>query len=183
MKKLVNLLIVPLTAAGLLHPVVAHAQNVGAKYGSRDPHTCASRKAPARGAITAAQARQYFICDNEFEKTSLMDRSKKVLQLVTGVTIEVGNGRRFDLVHDATPQNNDEGIDPHFEVYPIRGSFVLWGCEQTNTYGFPPGKNCSKMPQPQATGICFRSSFNEWHCNMQDFKNMQMTMHLPPPRN
>src|SRR5690348_10104578 len=40
----------------------AQAANVGAKYGARNPRTCATRTAPASGPISAAQARAYFIC-------------------------------------------------------------------------------------------------------------------------
>jgi hypothetical protein len=41
---------------------VAYAQQgIGKPFGARDPRTCASREA----GLSAAQAKQYFICDSE----------------------------------------------------------------------------------------------------------------------
>src|ERR1051326_1322774 len=78
-------------------------QHIGAKYQSRDPHTCASRGAPAKGPISVAQAKQYFICDAEGESRSAV--SDSTLHLVTGVSVQVGAGRPFMMGTDDTGDN------------------------------------------------------------------------------
>ncbi len=166
--------------AGAATNILVRQIGVGSRFASRDPYSCTSRKEPASGDISAAMARQYFICDNEFTERSTMDMSKQELHLVTGVTVEVGAPRPFELLQDATPRNNDAGIDPHFPVYPIRGGFTNWSCEETSTYGYSAGHNCDQMPMPKATGICFKSSFGEWHCNMTDLSG-QMLQRQPAP--
>jgi hypothetical protein len=166
-------------AADFLLSMTAQAQAVGTKYASRNPHTCASRSAPQSGAISVAQAKQYFQCDNEKEGASYSGTSR--LSLVTDVSLQVGGGRAFMLGSDATGDNANDGIDPHFTVYPIRGSFVNWSCSPLSSYGVEPGKNCIRQAMPHATGICFMSSFHEWHCHMQDI-SQPMQSNQPAPR-
>lgn len=166
------------TAAVFAASGAAAQQHVGAKYQSRDPHTCASRTAPASGPISAAQAKQYFICDAEIETRSSVDSS--TLNLVTGVSVQVGAGRPFLMGSDDTGDNVADGIDPHFTVYPIRGSFTEWSCKPI-AEAFPAGQNCSRQPMPHATGICFMSSFKEWHCHMQDLSQPAVDK-VPPPK-
>lgn len=158
---------------------IAQATGVGAKYASREPHTCASRTAPASGPITAAQAKQYFQCDTEKLATSSGD--DMTLTLVTGLNVQVGAGRPFMMNSDNTGNNVDDGIDPHFTVYPIRGSFTHYTCHTLTAFNSGVGRNCLKQEMPHATGICFMSSFKEWHCHMQDI-SQPMTNHQPAPR-
>lgn len=165
-------------ALSLVLSATAHAANVGAKYGARNPRVCATRTAPAKGPIAAAQARQYFVCDNESETPSAVEGS--TLHLVTDVNIQVGAGRPFMMGDDNTDTNVDEGIDPHYTVYPIRGGFVDWPCKPVGEFA-PAGKNCSRTPMLHASGICFMSSFHEWHCNMFDI-NGTADDNLPPPK-
>lgn len=166
-------------AAAFLFSLTAHAQQVGAKYASRNPHNCASRSAPESGAISAAQAKQYFQCDSE--KEVAYSSGSSTLTLVTNVSVQVGGGRPFMMRNDATGDNTNDGIDPHFTVYPIRGSFVNWSCSPLSSYGVEPGKNCIRQAMPHATGICFMSSFHEWHCHMQDI-SQPMQSNQPAPR-
>jgi len=177
MQRLLLSMAAVLTAA-FLSTTSQAAQNIGAKYGARNPHTCASRTAPAKGAISAAQAKLYFVCDNEGETPSSVGGS--TLHLMTGVSVQVGAGRPFMMGSDDTGDNVTAGIDPHFTVYPIRGSFMNWSCKPISEFA-PAGKNCSRIAMPHATGICFMSSFREWHCNMTDF-NSSMQDNLPPPK-
>lgn len=156
----------------------SEAAGVGAKYDSREPHTCVSRTTPAKGPINAAQAKQYLQCDTE---TLTQRSSGQVLTLVTGLSVQVGAGRPFMMGSDDTGDNVDEGIDPHFTVYPIRGSFTEWTCYPLDAFGSGPGRNCTKQPMPHATGICFMSSFKEWHCNMQDI-SQPATNNLAAPK-
>jgi len=154
-----------------------NAAGVGAKYASREPHICASRKAPASGPINAAQAKQYFQCDAEM----LTTRSDgQALTLVTGVSVQVGAGRPFMMGTDDTGDNADDGIDPQFTVYPIRGSFTEWTCFEPGASG--PGHNCSKIMMPHAKGICFMSNSREWHCRMTDFSPESPVNDQPAPK-
>src|SRR5687768_13543007 len=63
------------------------------KFGARDPRTCDDTVAPRRGAITAALAKQYFIC--QAEKVS-----GAYLYLVENEKLEVGGGRTFQPQSD-----------------------------------------------------------------------------------
>jgi hypothetical protein len=167
------------SAAALVLAAPVQAQNIGAKYGSRDPHTCASRTAPTKGAISSAQAKQYFQCDTE--KLEEGGSGYQTLTLVTAVSVQVGAGRPFMMGTDDTGDNAHDGIDPHFTVYPIRGSFVLWTCAPLDAFNSGPGRSCLKQAMPQATGICFMSSFKEWHCHMQDI-SQPMQNNQPAPK-
>jgi hypothetical protein len=136
----------------------------GARFGARDPHTCGSRKEPARGAPTAAQLTQYFICDNEFFQPA--SATGPLLYLIDNAKVEVGKGRPFSIVTDAYTD-----VDPSQTVYPIRGSYTQYQCSVPQPPSAPfnapkAGKNCFKYEAPAATGICYKSTFGEWHCKM-----------------
>ncbi len=157
----------------------SQAAGIGASYGSREPHTCVSRTAPKGGPINAAQARQYFQCDAEM----LTARSNgQALTLVTGVSVQVGAGRPFTMGADDTGDNVDDGIDPRFTVYPIRGSFTEWTCDRLDAFGSGAGRNCSKIAMPHAAGICFMSNTREWHCRMTDFNAGSPVQSQPAPK-
>ena len=103
------------------------------------------------------------------------------LTLVTGVTVQVGAGRPFMMNSDDTGNNVDDGIDPHYTVYPIRGSFIHHTCYTLTSFDSGVGRNCLQQAMPHATGICFMSSFREWHCHMQDI-SQPMIDHQPAPK-
>src|ERR1019366_1712559 len=129
----------------------------GAKFGARDPRTCASRKNPVKGAPTADQLKQYFICD--YEQVSYA-WGPGALTLVADVTVEVGKGRPFNIVLDSF-----SGIDPAQTVYPIRGRYTLWNCGELGKDGNEPGHSCqNKIQNDNAVGICYQDSFGDWHC-------------------
>ena len=154
----------------------AFAQNgIGAKFGARDPRTCKSKKEPAKGAPTADQLKEYFIC--EAEKADGYSGTAQLLYLVTNVTLEVAKGRPFNMRTDSWPD-----IDPSQMVYPVRGSFTWWQCSVLGSIGGDPGKNCTKTEQPHASGMCFKTTFSDWHCPMSDIYNNGTTMErFPPP--
>ncbi len=164
-------------AAALLLPLAAQAQGIGAKYGARNPHDCATRAAPQKGAISPAQAKQYFQCDSEKE---IRSASGGWLALVTDINVQVGSSRPFMMGTDDTGDNTTDGIDPHFPVYPIRGSFINWSCYPLSSYVVERGKNCTRDAMPHATGLCFMSSFHEWHCHMTDFSPTSQRNQAPP---
>jgi hypothetical protein len=134
----------------------------GALFGARDPAVCSARKAPAKGAPTVEQAKAYFRCDTEL--------LNGILYLVTDVKIEVApSARPFNILTDTTGI-----IDPKQPVYNIRGSFTKFNCMNPAAgSGWPPpdgqwpiGKNCSRTDILNATGMCYKDSFTDWHCVM-----------------
>ena len=144
-----------------------------AQYGARNPTTCPSRKEPARGGPSAAQAIKYFTCDNEY----IQDWTyRHELHLVSDVKAEVGSGRQFDITADHPPSN--EGINPAELVYPIKGSFVSWTCGPMETS--EPGKNCMKYTQHGATGSCYKTTSGDWYCRM--IGRGAMLARQPPPK-
>jgi len=134
----------------------------GNKYGTRDPQTCADKKAPARGAITAALALKYLICEHE-------KVSGGYLYLVENVTVQVGGGIPFN----PNANLNVPDIDVRFPLYSIRGSLIRYQCNPANPLfdHSAPGKNCQKTIMPKASGSCYRTTFGEWRCYMSDNSN------------
>ena len=150
------LLVVSVLAVGL--PLAYAQKDAGKPYGARDPKTCDSRSAPAKGAISAAQAAVYFTCDSE-GVTGL-----KQLNQVADVKVQVApSGRPFNV---STEPYAD--IDPAEPVFNIRGSFVLEFCVPLDGSIVKPGKNCQALDESIATGVCYKSTFGDWHCHMQD---------------
>jgi hypothetical protein len=145
----------------------AQAQGVGAKYGTRDPAVCKSTKEPEKGAPTAEQVAQYVRCGYERE-----DTRNDNLWLKENLKAEIGKGRPYtsDLI-------NMSDADTTQPVYPIRGSFVQYMCRITK---YAPGKNCSMWESPAATGLCYRTTFGDWKCGMQDL-NSKVSHNQPPP--
>ena len=146
------------------------------KYGTRDPRTCTNTNAPARGAITAALAKQYLIC--QAEKVSGSE-----LYLVENVTVEVGGGRPYNPQSDI----NYQEIDVKVPIYPIRGSYTQYQC--IKEYPDPGtlynvGKNCGVFEHRKATGSCYKTTFGDWRCNMFDYDMSSDDKHfgVAPPK-
>ena len=150
--------------------ISAAPEGVGAKFGARDPRTCQSKKEPTKGAISAEQAKQYFICDTE----KLIDSDD--LQLVDNVKVEVGKARPYQQLSDSHPD-----IDTTAPLYPIRGSLTRYICHPVSSYMNNAGKNCSSWNEPNATGVCYKTTFGDWNCAMTDLSGIQ-TSPVPPPK-
>lgn len=127
---------------------------IGAQYGAREPAQCASRKA----APNAQLARQYLLCDMEG-----LDGFGN-LDLLTGVTVQIGTARGFLYEQDSGRSQ----IDVRAPVYDIRGSFTQFQCDKPNRAAgaYVATHNCNVYPQPQAAGACYRDTFGDWHCAM-----------------
>lgn len=148
------------------------------KYGTRDPHTCANTKDPAGKTIDAAHARQYFIC--QAEKVS-----GDMLYLVENVTVEVGGPTSYD----PRTQTGFSQMDTRIPPIAIRGSFLQYQCStldakfdsRFNNFG----KNCNTYLNRKATGYCYKTTFGDWNCSMNDVMKADDDKHfrVPPPRN
>ena len=147
-----------MTVLGAVAPVVSHADpSIMERWGSRAPRTCANQQAPARGAITAAAATQYFICKSEYI-------SGTNLYLVENVRLQVGGPVPY------TPNlGSFHGINVRVPLYPIRGSYRQYSCRnQLTEYSGPPGTNCAVYEHVNARGYCYKDPFGDWSCFMND---------------
>ena len=164
--------VVAVLVAAFASPLAGADAGPGAKFGARDPKTCPDHTAPKRGAITPEAAAKYVTCEEEHASDS-------TLYLVDDMKVQVGAGRKFQLRTDAY---ND--IDSTKPVYPIRGSYVRYSCGVPRAAFDTVGKNCTLYDQPHATGVCFKTTFGDWHCQMKDLGNTVTTLRtaIPPPR-
>ena len=148
------------------------AQGVGAPYGARDPRTCADKTSPKSGALSAAKAAEYVICENEHESGG------GYIYFVEDVKVaQVGAGRRYNPREDI----NFSGIDTKFLIYPIRGSYKSYQCtkifpDKTNT-----NRNCTSYSAPNAKGACYKKEFGEWRCMLVDINGEKIEENIPPP--
>lgn len=146
-----------LAGIGSLCAGAGWAQPVSGKpYGTRDSKTCASRKEPVNSAPSAAQATAYFACTMEYlfgDKLVLVENAK----------IEVGNSRRF-LYTDSGLRE----VDPKYLIYPIRGSFDKYFCSPLSASLQKSAPNCFLSHPRNTTGVCYRTSFGDWKCEMSD---------------
>jgi hypothetical protein len=148
---------------------------IGAKYGSRDPFVCNSKKEPAQGAPSPSQIRDYVKCSSENVVGSMGPK----LYLLENVQVQVAKGRPFQA-----SDLNFPDIDNSQLLYPIRGSYDWYVCH-VNEVGFPPGRNCNIYKEPAATGFCYKTTFGDWKCTMVD--NLAVSrgpegQPVPPPK-
>jgi hypothetical protein len=127
------------------------------RFGARDPRKCDDTKDPARGAITAALALKYLNCQMEYV-------SGGHLYLAENIKVEVGGGVPY------TPNLGAfEAINVRVPLYPIRGSYLRYQCDDLKTeHVGPPDTNCTTYNQPKATGYCYKTTFGDWRCSMSD---------------
>jgi hypothetical protein len=156
---------------------IAFAQenkSIAESYGSRDPRTCEDTKAPLRGAITAALALKYLNCQME-------NVSGGSLYLVENVKVDVGGGISYAAIMG---QRSLSEIDTKYPVYPIRGSLLRYQCQNRLTAARVPDANCNTYNEPKATGYCYKTTFGDWRCYMNDPSNDPANIHhdVPPPK-
>lgn len=151
----------------------------GAKYGTREPRTCASVTAPGRGAPSAEQAAQYVICGLERG-----DGSHPEL-LVVNVKVQVAP------VAHATSQPLEgfttATIDLNQPAWDIRGSFTTYTCYALSSLiaqnDFARTHNCDSADVLSATGYCYKDVFGGWHCGMSGVATNSQANVLPPYTN
>ena len=154
----------------------AQVTHPGADYGARDPTVCKDSKAVGSGAPSPQQAAQYVACEHDGIRANH-------LYLYDQVKVEIGAARRFGQLTDL----NLADADTKSAVYPIRGSYRLYICEhQVNNPRLPTynnvGKNCSMFDNQNATGLCWKTSFGDWRCDMTSEKQDPNPKHnVAPP--
>jgi hypothetical protein len=150
--------------------------SIGAKYGTREPRSCADRTAPAHGAPSAAQATQYFICELE------QGNGKDPLSLVTNAKVQVATVSHPPNL--MTKELTAGNIDPREPIWDIRGSFTSYRCFALSSLiasnDFARTHNCWVSEQPTATGYCWKDTFGDWRCGMLGTNINWKTNVLPP---
>jgi hypothetical protein len=174
-------LILVLAVLASLTSTSSSAQNAAKDYGTREPATCTGlRTLPGSRPPTAEEATRFVRCYRE-------SIAGGRISLVENLVVQVGPPRPYQHGVDSY-----DSIDPRQPVYPIRGSLTAWGCDALRTPqqlagGFPDnrGKNCDSYREPEAKGICYKSSFKEWSCIFADIHADSIggvTRNLAPPR-
>jgi hypothetical protein len=134
---------------------------------NRKPQTCPSRKSPAKGAPSLAQAKKYFTCHAESEQ--LNSRTGEYsLNLIENLTMQISStARRFNPATDSDPGYNNRlnkplGLNADKPVYDIQGNYTKYWCNNSSYQ--KPGANCKVYKFVESRGICFQNSFGDWHC-------------------
>lgn len=134
--------------------------SVGAKFGAPGPRSCSSTTQPTSGPISPAQARAYVICGHEMDYQG----GSESLYLIGHVQVQVASGRPYEHVRDSLEQ-----IDPHKQVYDIRGSSVGYQCSlPSKLEGAPQLQPCRRTVEQNDKGLCYQTTFNEWRCTWGD---------------
>jgi hypothetical protein len=156
MKLMLTLAIIGGTLLTLLTPSILTAQNND--YGTnRKLRTCPSRSEPKSGSISAAQAKIYVACS--VEEKRVFNAS---VQFVDILSLQVAPKSR--RVKDSEFRRYQ--IDIEKPVYDIRGSMILYTCQNTLGTSYPRGQNCIVYREPKSSGMCYQTTFGDWYCSM-----------------
>jgi hypothetical protein len=133
---------------------------------TRTNRTCPSRVNPQRGGLSLEQARAYFICRYE-TFTGPLGRDGSSYDFVDDLKMQMAAARpptRADL-----GLGYEEDINLNQPVYPIKVSYRHTDCPARNpgNYGADKEGMCLVRDRVTGVGICFRSTFGEWHCKMR----------------
>ena len=81
-------------------------------------------------------------------------------------SVEVGGGISYAAIMG---QYSLDQIDVKHPVYPIRGSYLKYQCDDLiSEHVGPPNTNCITYNHLKATGYCYKTTFGDWKCNMAD---------------
>jgi hypothetical protein len=152
---------------------------------TRINRTCPSRVNPQRGGLSLQQARAYFICRYE-TFTGPLGRNGSSYNFVDDLKMQMAAARpptRADL-----GLGYEEDINLNQPVYPIKVSYRETYCAARNPgdYGAAQEGMCNVRDRVTGVGICFRSTFGEWHCKMRPTGSTEMRWAKPgwaEPRN
>jgi len=157
--------------------------SLGAKYGTREPVTCANRTTPAKGPPSPEQARQYFICEQEGDGITFIN-------LIANVKLQVAPAS-----HPPNPgASYPTAPDLNQPAWDIRGSFTKYECTKPpkavptldTVTDFARTHTCTAVDELTATGYCYKDNFGDWHCPMWQRGNQNANprpYQLPPAGN
>jgi hypothetical protein len=149
----------------------------GARFGTREARKCAPQKTQPN----VEQIKAILQCYDESQST------RDLMYLDENMSIQAGAPRRFIEFSD----NGSTGIDTTAPVIPIRGSLDSYQCaplsKYTNvgtTYDTDnTGKNCAVAPVRNRTGTCWRTTFGDWECRLNEaMSGTESHLNQSPPR-
>lgn len=104
--------------------------------------------------------------------------SRDFISIWEDIKVETGKMRPYNFNRD----HHYSGIDTTSELLPIRGTMTQVGCSAiSKMQPSNEGKNCIITVMPTAEGDCFKTSFGDWSCDMEDFHPKPAQQQVPPP--
>ena len=151
---------------------------VEAQFDTRAIQPCGE---PVRSQPNTKEIEALIRCKYE-KKTS--DR----IMLVEDIKVQAGGTRAYNQFSDGYATS----IDTSAKVLPIRGSLTTYQCDTLSKFSKASvgryyvdntNKNCLVVKQPNAEGKCFKTTFGDWWCGMQELIGPENFLHdQPPPR-
>ncbi|QDZ02904.1 hypothetical protein FQ775_22455 [Nitratireductor mangrovi] len=138
---------------------------VGENYGSRDPVACPQVEGAGP---TLDEAVELFRCTNEIEASHLF--------LVDDVRLQIGKSRPFQ------DGDNYPEIDRALAVFPIRGAWTEHQCTNIKTFPGAAPASCRVFDKTNGSGICYRTTFGDWRCQMSGASANLRPGWFEPPR-
>lgn len=104
--------------------------------------------------------------------------SRDFISIWEDISVETGSMRPYNYNRD----HHYTGIDTTSQLLPIRGTMTQVACSSISRMRpSNEGKNCNITVMPTAQGDCFKTSFGDWSCDMEDFHPKPMQQGMPPP--
>lgn len=109
-------------------------------------------------------------------------KTRDRITLIEDIKVEAGKTRAYNQFNDGYAT----GIDTDAKVLPIRGSLVSYQCNKLVDDDGPyqkdnHGRNCLVVKQPRAEGTCYKTTFGDWTCGMQQLVDPSLFQHDQPP--
>jgi hypothetical protein len=148
----------------------AYAQSTP-NFGTRSPRVCNDIKVKP----TPEQAAELVQCHQEY-------KGARNITLLENVQIQMGGPQPYNY----RAHSQLTGVDTTSQVYPLRGSYVLYGCDAESVnpviHSDNREKNCSYVNKSSATGYCWKTTFGNWDCSIVDIEHNDPVLNQPPPR-
>ena len=110
------------------------------------------------------------------------------ITLVEDIKVQTGGTRAYNQFSDGYATS----IDTDAKVMPIRGSMTTYQCNKLSKftkaqdgpyYVENANRNCLVVKQPNAEGKCYKTTFGDWKCSMQESIGPENYLaDQPPPR-
>lgn len=138
------------------------------EFGVRDARSCNRLTTKP----TAAQIPTLIQCAKDNHS------SRDFISIWEDITVETGSMRPYNYNRD----HHYSGIDTTSQLLPIRGTMTQVSCSAISRMRpSNEGKNCMITVMPTAEGDCFKTSFGDWSCDMEDFHPKPAQQQVPPP--
>jgi hypothetical protein len=144
-----------------------------ARFGTREPMACGD---PVRSKPNEQQIKDLIRCKKE-------NVTREYVTLIEDIKVETGGMRAYNQFSDGYATS----IDTAEKVMPIRGSLTSYQCNPLTTVKksvydvVNVGKNCLVVKQQHAEGKCFKTTFGDWWCGMQENVPSSNFEHDQPP--